>query len=199
MFAMCRGWLRPGWDWLVARKLSSFWREVIDTPLEADMVRFVEVAESIGFTPIQAKRAASQSIGRLLIQTGRPLDRLEVADLDALADACRQREDATGRGWRHYRSAIVCAQQVLFHLAVIDTPPVSGPQPDTLDERFADCTPALRPLFVAYLERKLGTCRPRRCRVWRPGWRTSVDSSPTSTPSLSRCPAWIVAATSSRF
>ena len=161
MFAMCRGWLQPGWDWLVARKLSSFWREIIDTPLQADMVRFVEVAESIGFTPIQAKRAASQSIGRLLIQTGRPLEEITLADLDALADACRQREQLTGQGWRHYRSAIVCAQQVLFHLAVIDTPPVSGPQPDTLDERFADCTPALRPLFVAYLERKLGTCRPK--------------------------------------
>ncbi len=161
MFAMCRGWLQPGWDWLVARKLSSFWREIIDTPLQADMVRFVEVAESIGFTPIQAKRAASQSIGRLLIQTGRPLEEITLADLDALADACRQREQLTAQRWRHYRSAIVCAQQVLFHLAVIDTPPVSGPQPDTLDERFADCTPALRPLFVAYLERKLGTCRPK--------------------------------------
>ena len=31
MFLMCRGWLQPGWDWLVARKLSSFWREIVDT------------------------------------------------------------------------------------------------------------------------------------------------------------------------
>lgn len=161
MFAMCRGWLRPGWDWLVARKLSSFWREIIDTPIEADMVRFVEVAESIGFTKIQAKRAASQSVGRLLIQTGRPLDQLEIADLNALADACRRREATTGQGWRHYRSAIVCAHQVLFHLDIIDTPPEPTSQPDSLDDRFADCTPALRPLFVAYLERKLGTCRPK--------------------------------------
>jgi integrase len=161
MFIMCRGWLQPGWDWLVARKLSSFWREIIDTPIEADMVRFVAVAESIGFTPIQSKRAASQSVGRLLIQTGRPLDQLEIADLDALADACRRREAATGQRWRHYRSAIVCAHQVLFHLDIIDTPPEPASKPDTLDDRFADCTPALRPLFVAYLERKLGTCRPK--------------------------------------
>lgn len=161
MFAMCRGWLLPGWDWLVARKMSSFWREIIDTSMEADMVRFVEVAEAVGFTPIQSKRAASQSVGRLLIQTGRPLDQLEIADLDALADACRRREAATGQGWRHYRSAIVCAHQVLFHLNVIATPPEPASKPDTLDDRFADCTPALRPLFVAYLERKLGTCRPK--------------------------------------
>ena len=161
MFALCRGWLQPGWDWLVARKLSSFWREIIDTSMEADMVRFVEVAETVGFTPIQAKRAASQSVGRLLIQTGRRLDQLGVADLDALADACREREAATGQGWRHYRSAIVCAHQVLFHLDIIDTPPVAANQPDTLEDRFAGCTPALRPLFVAYLERKRGTCRPK--------------------------------------
>ena len=161
MFAMCRGWLRPGWDWLVARKLSSFWREIIDTSLEADMVRFVEVAESVGFTSIQAKRAASQSIGRLLIQTGRPLGQLDVGDLDALADACRQRENRTGQRWRHYRSALVCAHQVLFHLDIIDTPPTPAKRPDTLEERFVDCSPVLRPLFVAYLERKLGTCRPK--------------------------------------
>jgi integrase len=161
MFVMCRGWLRPGWDWLVARKMSSFWREIVDTPLEADMVRFVEAAESIGFTPIQSKRAASQSVGRLLIETGRPLDQLDVADLDALAEACRRREATTGKGWHHYRGAIVCAHRVLFHLDIVDAPPVTGPQADTLDDRFADCSPVLRPLFVAYLERKLGSCRPK--------------------------------------
>lgn len=161
MFAMCRGWLRPGWDWLVARKLSSFWREIAGTDLEPDMARFVEAAESVGFTKVQATRAASQSIGRLLIQTGRPLAQLGVADLDALADACRQREAATGQGWRHYRSAIVCAHQVLFHLDIINTPPTPATQPDTLADRFAECQPGLRPLFVAYLERKHGTCRPK--------------------------------------
>src|SRR5690606_33234832 len=42
MFLMVRGWLRPGWDWLVARKLSSFWREIDGSPLEADMTRFCD-------------------------------------------------------------------------------------------------------------------------------------------------------------
>ncbi len=75
MFLICRGWCEPGWDWLVRRKLSSFWREIIGTRLETDMTRFVDTAVEVGFTPIQARRAASQSVGRLLIQTGRPLDR----------------------------------------------------------------------------------------------------------------------------
>ena len=89
MFLMVQGWLRPGWDWLVARKLSSFWREIDGSPLEADLARFCDTAVSVGFAEIQTKRAASQSVGRLLIQTGRPLDQLTVADLDGLAAACR--------------------------------------------------------------------------------------------------------------
>ena len=158
MFLMVQGWLHPGWDWLVARKLSSFWREIDGSPLEADLARFCETAVSVGFAEIQTKRAASQSVGRLLIQTGRPLDQLTVADLDGLAAACRAREAATGQGWRHYRSALVCAHTVLFHLGVIDEPPEPAQRPDSFEARLADCHPNLRPAFVAYLERKLGTC-----------------------------------------
>ena len=160
MFVMCRGWCQPGWDWLVRRKLSSFWREIIGTRLETDMARFVDTAISVGFTPLQAKRAASQSVGRLLIQTGRPLDKLTIADLGALADACRDREAETGQGWRHFDSALVCAHTVLFHLAIVATPPPPQRSPDSLDDRFAQVRPELAGLFVAYLERKTGTCRP---------------------------------------
>jgi integrase len=161
MFLMVRGWLRPGWDWLVARKLSSFWRELPGTALEADMVHFSEAAVAVGFTELQAKRAASQSVGRLLIQTGRRLDQLTPADLEVLADACRAREAATGKGWRHYRAALVCAHTVLFHLDVLTDPPGPRREPDTFEARLADCHPHLRAAFVAYLERKLGTCRPK--------------------------------------
>lgn len=161
MFVICQGWCRPGWDWLVRRKLSSFWREIVGTRLDADMVRFVDTAISVGFTPIQARRAASQSVGRLLIQTGRPLDQLTIADLHALADACVRRLDDTGQGWRHFDSALVCAHTVLFHLGIVPTPPPPAIQPLSLDDRFVGVRPELAALFVAYLERKTGTCRPK--------------------------------------
>jgi len=161
MFLMTRRWVAPGWDWLVSKKLSSFWREIPDSPLEADMARFLATAETLGFTPIQAKRAASQSVGRLLIQTQQSLDDLKLADLDALADACRRRETATGKGWHHYKGALVCAHTVLFHLDIVATLPPAPLQPDTLEDRLIDAHPTLRPLFVAYLERKTGTCRPK--------------------------------------
>ena len=162
-------------------QVVSFWREIIDTPIEADMVRFVEVAESIGFTPIQSKRAASQSVGRLLIQTGRSLDQLEIADLNALTDTGSRPRSTHGSGLAALSGAIVCAHQVLFHLNVIATPPEPASKPDTLDDRFADCTPALRPLFVAYLERKLGTCRPKTVSsLADPDSLTSPASSPNT-------------------
>ena len=160
MFLMVRGWLRPGWDWLVARKLSSLWRETAGSRIGADLARFCDNAVTVGFSEIAVKRAASQSVGRLLIQTGRPLDQLIVDDFEDLADACRAREAATGQSWRHYRSALVCAHTVLFHLDIIDEPPEPAQQPESFEDRLADCHPKLRPAFVAYLERKLGSCRP---------------------------------------
>lgn len=161
MMVMCRGWVQPGWDWLVRRKLSSFWREILGTSLETDMARFVETAVHVGFTPVQARRAGSQSVGRLLIQTGRRLDQLTVEDLDALAEACQQRKAETGQGWRHFETALVCAHTVLFHLEILATPPAAKISPTPLDERFSGVTPELAVLFVAYLERKSGTCRPK--------------------------------------
>ena len=161
MFLMVWGWLRPGWDWLVSRKLSTFWRDIVATPLESDMARFCDTAEAVGFTPIQSKRAASQSVGRLLLQTGRPLDGLAIADLEELAAACRMRQKADGQGWGHYRAAIVTAHTVLFHLGVVDTPPPAASQPQSLPDRVSDVSAVLRPDFVAYLERKAGTCVPK--------------------------------------
>jgi integrase len=159
IFLMVHGYLQPGYDYLVARKLTSFWRDIAISPLEADMARFRQGAEAVGFTPIQALRVASQSVGRLVIQTGRSLDDLTLADFDSLTDACRRRQGATGKGWDHYRSALNAAHRVLFHLEIVETPPPHWQLPKTLTERVDGVPPGLQPAFVAYLERKLGTCR----------------------------------------
>jgi len=44
MFLMLNGELHPGYDYLVARKLTSLWREISHTPLAADLERFDVVA-----------------------------------------------------------------------------------------------------------------------------------------------------------
>jgi integrase len=50
---------------------------------------------------------------------------------------------------------------VLFHLDIVETPPPPSQQLETLENRLTDCHPTLRPAFVAYLERKAATCRPK--------------------------------------
>ena len=193
MFLMVHRLLQPGWDWLVARKLSSFWREIAGSPLEADMARFLRAGEAIGFTPIQAYRVASQSVGRALIQTGRRLDDLCVTDLDELAEACRQRAATTGKDWGHYRSAINAAHRVLFHLGVADSPPAFWQAPKTLADRVANAPDAVRGRFAAYLERKTGTCRPKTVsslatRLAHFGrFLAEIDPALSSLSALDRC------------
>ena len=159
MFLMVTGRLRPGYDYLVARKLASFWRYLTGSPLQPDLDRFVAAATQLGFSERMASGIASQVVARLLIQTGAGLDELTAADLDELAAACRARQDRTGRGWRHYRGAIHAARQVLFHLGVLDTPAVPQSRRVPFEQRMAEVAEPLRGGFVAYLHRKSATCK----------------------------------------
>jgi integrase len=160
-FLMLHRLLRPGYDYLVERKLSSLWRELGDSPLGSDLARFVAAAREAGFTERVSSATASQIIARLLIQTGRPLRALGHNDFEDLVDACRTRELRTGRGWKHYRGTIHSARQVLFHLGVLDSPapPLVSRQP--FAERMSGVLPALREPFIAYLQAKSATCRPK--------------------------------------
>jgi hypothetical protein len=145
IFLMVHGWLQPGYDYLVARKLSSFWREVVASPLAADMEHFRQGAEAIGFTSISSLRMASQSIGRLLIESNVGLEQLTLDDFDDLARACRRRGMETGKGWRHYRVALNGAHRVLFHLGILGAPPPHWQQRKSFSDRVVDVHPALNP------------------------------------------------------
>ncbi|HTW98806.1 MAG TPA: tyrosine-type recombinase/integrase, partial [Acidimicrobiales bacterium] len=126
---------------------------------EADMTRFCEAARAVGYSEIHSVRIASQSVGRLLIESARHLEELRLSDFDELREACRSREQASGEGWGHYRAAINAAQRVLFHLGVLDVLPPHWQGPQSFEQRMAEVPSALRGSFVAYLERKTGTCR----------------------------------------
>src|SRR5664280_2623150 len=86
---------------------------------------------------------------------------LAEADLTDLALACQQRQERTGRGWRHYRGAAHTARQVLFHLGALDSPAPPAQVPLPLEERMVDVAAPLRAAFIAYLQRKSATCRPK--------------------------------------
>jgi len=156
-FLMLHGGLRPGYDYLLARKLSPLWREIQTSPLRAEIDEFLDEAEQLGFTARTRLATGSQAPIRLLIQTGKPMRQLTVDDLQEFAAACREREHATGISHRHYFSAISMAHMVLFHLGVLDSPPRTG-GPVPYEERLAEVTAPLRAELVGYLERKRATC-----------------------------------------
>ncbi|MGW3473706.1 hypothetical protein ACWDKQ_35910 [Saccharopolyspora sp. NPDC000995] len=149
-----------GYDYLLERKLSSIWREIKQSPLGPDLDRFMAAAAELGFTERVRFATGSQVPVRLLIQTGRGLDQLTVADLDEFRAACQEREARTGKGHRHYLAAASNAQRVLFHLGIVDElPRSSGPVP--FADRLADLQPPIRETVIAYLERKRATCQPK--------------------------------------
>lgn len=156
-FLMLHGGLRPGYDYLLSRKLSPIWREIQTSPLRAEIDRFLDEAEQLGFTARTRLATGSQVPARLLIQTGKPIDALTLDDLDEFAAACRRREQDTGISHRHYLSSISTAHRVLFHLGVLDTPPRNG-GPVPYEERLAEVAAPLRAELIAYLERKRATC-----------------------------------------
>lgn len=157
-FLMLAGYLRPGYDYLIRRKLAVFWRHLPAGPLAEDLARFLDAAQELGFTERTRSAAASQVIGRLLIQTGRRLDALTDNDFDNLLAASAARHGA-GRPSRHYSSATHTARQVMFHLGVFTEQPVNATSllRQSFTQRMRDATPALRGSFVAYLDRLTAT------------------------------------------
>ncbi|MDF2975053.1 MAG: phage integrase family protein, partial [Microvirga sp.] len=125
MFLMLTGHLRPGYDYLVRRKLPTFWRDLPPGPIADDLDRFLTAAGELGFTERTRSGVGSQVIGRLLIQTGRRLDALVDGDFDDLLAASAARH-GTQRPNRHYSSAVHTARQVLFHLGILIRQPVNA-------------------------------------------------------------------------
>ena len=80
-FLMIHGHLRPGYDYLLERKISSLWREPGGTTLGEDLARILDAAAQLGFSERVATANASQVPARLLIQTGRRLGELTAAQV----------------------------------------------------------------------------------------------------------------------
>jgi integrase len=157
-FLMLHGMLHPGYDFLLERKLIGLWHDLDGSPFEADLDRFLAAADQLGFSARVGAATGSQVPARLLIQTGRGLDRLRIADLEDFEQACRERQDRTGAGWRHYRAALLDTHQVLFHLGVLPDPPAPAAGPVPFTERMREVREPIRSSLVAYLERKQATC-----------------------------------------
>jgi integrase len=160
-FLMLHGHLRPGYDYLIARKFISLWRELAASPLRDDMGRFVAATRELGFADTVARGAGSLVAARLLIQTGKPLAELTAEDLDEFEVALGERDERTHRPSVHYRRVLFTTRSTLYHLGILDRPPVLRPprERQTFETRLAKAgIPAgILLSFVAYVERLQAT------------------------------------------
>ncbi len=152
-FLLIDGHLRPGYDYLISRKFSRLWGELFATALGEDVHRFAAAAEELGFGVRTRAGAASQVMGRVLLQTGKRLDELADADLSAFDSAVAEAQRQRGRPLRHYTGSAYMTRAVLYHLGILhEAPNLLGSRRRTWEERMAGVPEGLRRSFVAYLE-----------------------------------------------
>jgi site-specific recombinase XerD len=128
-FLMLHGYLHPGYDYLMERKLSRLLREAPASPLGPDLARFLAGAEVLGYTVRTSTAMVSTIAARLLIQTGRGLDALTDDDFCELQTAIEERQAQRGRRFAHYRNILNGARAVIYHEAYFDgvRPHIRGP------------------------------------------------------------------------
>ena len=156
---MLHGHLRPGYDYLLERKLTVILREAAASPLGPDLERFLAGAEALGYSARARTGMASEVAIRMLIQAGPATRR---------ADRRRLRRVRAG-DHRAGGTAGPCAEalpQRALRLPRGDLPPRrpgrAGAQASTLGrwswERHLDgVSPQVRRPMTAYLERLHGT------------------------------------------
>jgi integrase len=123
-FLLLHDLLRPGYEYLAERKFASLLDLARGTRLEPDLDGYQRAAAELGFSPHVCSRSAERVIIRLLIQTGRQLHDLAVADLHDAEAAFRARGERRGGDWSNDRGFLHAAWTVLFHLGIAEvTPP----------------------------------------------------------------------------
>ena len=158
-FLMLTGYLHPGYDYLLARKMTSLLREASASPLAGQLARFLAAAAELGYSQRVRTGMASQVLMRLLIHTGRSLGELADADIAEFETAIGERERAHGRPFKHYRTATFATRAVLYHLggAVTPAPKASIRLGWGWPRYFRGVTPGIAGQLVAYLECAQGT------------------------------------------
>jgi integrase len=161
-FLMLTGRLRPGYDYLAHRKIGGLLTQARRSRFAGDVARFATAATDLDYGGHIVKRAAERVVVRLLIQAGRPLHELTIADLDELAAALRHRGEAKGNrsNWVNDRSLVYAAHRVLFHLGVLDAPPADPRRRPGLAGHYSGVPKPLREVLLAYCTQAAATRAP---------------------------------------
>jgi integrase len=158
-FLMLHGHLRPGYDYLLERKLTVILREAAVSPLGPDISRFLAGAEALGYSVRARTGMASEVAARMLIQAGKPLSELTDADFAEFTTAITERGTRLGRELKHYHHAVYASRAVVYHLGAPAEPAPKRSTPGRWSwERHLDgVSPQVRRPMTAYLERLQGT------------------------------------------
>ena len=158
-FLMYHGHLRPGYDYLLERRLTGVLKEGASSPLGPDIATFLDAARQLGYSIRAREGMASQIPVRMLIETGRRLDELSDEDAEKFEEAIADREQRNGRGYKHYRVALFATRAVLYHLGgpISQVPRRAIPARWSWHEHLDGVTEELRRSMVTYLERLSAT------------------------------------------
>jgi site-specific recombinase XerD len=156
-FLMMYGFLRPGYDYLVACNLKVVAREEAN-PLGPELARFKQGAQELGYSRNWCQAMTVHVAARLLVQTGRTLDQLKAEDFDELDKAVAEQERRHGRPYRRLHHTIYGAHAVVYHLgALLEPMPKRTPTRWSWGRHLEGVAPQVREPIVAYLERVEGT------------------------------------------
>jgi integrase len=158
-YLMLAGHLRPGYDYLLERKLPSLLREAPASPLGGELARFLSAGAELGYSRQVSAGMACQVAMRLLIQTGKVLTELTDADLHEFAAAVAERETAHGKALKHYYGSLYATRAVIYHLgaAVTTTGKRLAQQPWPWSHHFVGVNDTIAASLVSYLECAAGT------------------------------------------
>jgi site-specific recombinase XerD len=158
-FLMLHRYLRPGYDYLLERKLTVILREAAASPLGTDLGRFAAGAGALGYSQRTRTGMASQIAIRMLIQTGRGLGDLTDNDFASFGQAITACEERLGRDLKHYHSALYASRAVTYHLGAPAEPVPKRSTPGRWSwELHLDGVPGqVRKPMTSYLERLGGT------------------------------------------
>ena len=158
-FLMLHGHLRPGYDYLLERKLSSVLTEGKLSPMADELKHFLQAAQVLGYSERVSTGMATEVAVRLLIETSKSLVELTDDDRAALDSAIEDREHRHQRRYQHYRTACYASWTVIYHLGARVT--LNAKRPGCASRDFhgslAGVTDGLRHSMVAYLERRAAT------------------------------------------
>ncbi|MGH9100866.1 MAG: tyrosine-type recombinase/integrase, partial [Acidimicrobiales bacterium] len=158
-FLMYHGHLRPGYDFLLERRLTGVLKEAASSPIGPGVATFLDAAERLGYSERARLGMASQVPVRMLIETGHRLDELSDEDAEVFETSITEREERNGRSYKHYRIALYASRAVLYHLGapMSEVPKRSIPEQWSWHQHLDGVGEGLRPTMVSYLDRLSAT------------------------------------------